>query len=62
MRGAKSLVYAALLGRGLAALTAASAGSSVLLFQSVAWADPAANHVQDVRLRADDATPRRGAD
>jgi type IV pilus assembly protein PilQ len=56
MRGAKSLVYAALLGRGWATLAAATAASSVLLFPSAALADPAGNHVRDVRLRADDGT------
>jgi type IV pilus assembly protein PilQ len=56
MRGAKSLVYAALLRRGMAALGAATAASSVLLFQSAALAEPVGNHIQDVRLRADDAT------
>lgn len=57
MRGAKSLVYAALLGRGMAALGAASAVSSVLFVQSgasAASADPAANHIRDVRLRVDE--------
>ncbi len=54
MRGAKSLVYAALLGRGWATLGAMGAASSVLLSQSAAAAaDPAANHVRDVRLKAD---------
>ena len=57
MRGAKSLVYAALLGRGWATLGATGAASTVLLLPSVASADPAANHVHDVRLRADDASP-----
>jgi type IV pilus assembly protein PilQ len=56
MRGAKSLVYAALLGRGWATLGATSAASTVLCFQSAALADPAANHVRDVRLRADDGS------
>jgi type IV pilus assembly protein PilQ len=56
MRGAKSLVYAALLGRGWATIGATGAASTVLLFQSPAPADPAANHVRDVRLRADDAS------
>jgi type IV pilus assembly protein PilQ len=55
MRGAKSLVYAALLQRGVAALSAASAAASVLLVQSVAAAEPTANHVRDVRLQADDS-------
>ena len=56
MRGAKSLVYAVLLGRGWATLGATGAASTVLLFPSVASADPAANHVHDVRLRADDGS------
>jgi type IV pilus assembly protein PilQ len=55
MRGAKSLVYAALLRRGVTALGAGCAVSSVMLFPSVALADPAANHVRDVRVRAEDA-------
>jgi len=60
MRGAKSLVYAALIRRGVAALsalTAAGAVSGVLLSESVALADAAAapaNHVRDVRVRATD--------
>jgi type IV pilus assembly protein PilQ len=54
MRGAKSLVYAALIRRGLAALTAVGTVSGVLLCESVASADPVANHVRDVRLRATD--------
>jgi type IV pilus assembly protein PilQ len=54
MRGAKSLVYAALLGRGWATLGATGAAAGVLLVSSVATAaDPAANHVHDVRLKAD---------
>jgi|CZKU01.1.fsa_nt_gi type IV pilus assembly protein PilQ len=56
MRGAKSLVYVALLGRGMAALSAVSAASSVLFIQSAASADPVANHVRDVKLKADDAS------
>jgi type IV pilus assembly protein PilQ len=54
MRGAKSLVCAALLGRGWATLGATGLASGVLLFQSAAAAaEPAANHVHDVRLKAD---------
>ena len=56
MRGAKSLVYAALLGRSWTTLSAVSAATSVVLLQSTASADPAANHVHDVRLRADDGS------
>ena len=57
MRGAKSLVCAVLLGRGMATVSAASAASgvAVLLATSIASAEPAANHVRDVRVRADDA-------
>ncbi len=56
MRGAKSLVCAALLGRGMATLSAASAASglAVMLVASNASAEPASNHVRDVRVRADD--------
>jgi type IV pilus assembly protein PilQ len=57
MRGAKSLVYAALLGRGWATLAATGVASSVLLYPSAARADSTSNHVHDVRLRADDANP-----
>jgi type IV pilus assembly protein PilQ len=52
MRGAKSLVYAALLRRGAAALAATGAASGVVSVASVARADVAANHVRDVRVRA----------
>ena len=55
MRGAKSLVYAALLRRGAAALAATAAATSVVSIASVAHADVAANHVRDVRVRATDA-------
>ena len=47
---------------GLAALGATGAASSVLLLPSAAWPSPAANHVQDVRLRADDTTSGGAAD
>jgi type IV pilus assembly protein PilQ len=59
MRGAKSLVYAALLGRGMTALSAASAASAVVVLRvaPAVAAEPATNHVRDVRLRADDAVP-----
>ncbi len=59
MRGAKSLMCAALVGRrwaDLSAVTAAS-GIAVMLVPSVASAEPAANHVRDVRLRADETAP-----
>jgi len=56
MRGAKSLVYVALVGRGMTALSAVSAASSILFTQSAASADGVANHVRDVKLKADDAT------
>ncbi len=58
MRGAKSLVYVALLGRGMAALSAVSAASSILFTQSAASADGFANHVRDVKLKPDDAASR----
>jgi type IV pilus assembly protein PilQ len=54
MRGAKSLVYAVLLRRGAAALSAATVATSVVLVQSAAAADTVTNHVRDVRLQADD--------
>ena len=54
MRGAKSLVYAALLRRGMAALTATGSATGVLFCAPAAWADAAANHVRDVRVRASD--------
>jgi type IV pilus assembly protein PilQ len=56
MRGAKSLVCAVLLGRGMATVSAASAASgvAVLFATSIASAEPAANHVRDVRVRADE--------
>ncbi len=40
MRGAKSLVYAALLRRSVAALSAVGAATSVVFVESVANADP----------------------
>ena len=54
MRGAKSLVYAALIRRGLTALAAGGAGAvcGVPLCESVARADAPLNHVRDVRVRA----------
>ena len=55
MRGAKSLVYVALLGRSMVALSAVGAASSVLFIQSPASADPVANHVRNVTLKADPA-------
>jgi type IV pilus assembly protein PilQ len=57
MRGAKSLVCAALLGRGKATFGAAGAASgiAVMLVSTAASAEPANNHVRDVRVRADDA-------
>ena len=54
MLGAKSLVYAALVRRGLAALTAGGVVGGVVLCASVARADAACNHVRDVRVRATD--------
>jgi type IV pilus assembly protein PilQ len=71
MRGAKSIVYVALLTtrprllrdaihtwrRGVAVLAACSAASGITLCESVAAADGSVNHhVRDVRLRASDAT------
>jgi type IV pilus assembly protein PilQ len=56
MRGAKSLVYVALLRRGAAALAACSATSGLLLCESVASADGAANQVRDVQVRGTDPT------
>ncbi len=57
MRGATSLVYFALLGRGAIALAACSAASSTLLCESVASAEGATTRVRDVRVHASDATP-----
>ncbi len=58
MRGAKSLVYAALLRRGVAALAASGAVSAVLLCESSASAEPSAtNHVSDVRVHPADGVP-----
>jgi len=54
MRGAKSLVYAALLRRGMAALAAAGASTAVLASAPAARAEAATNHVRDVRVRATD--------
>jgi type IV pilus assembly protein PilQ len=51
MRGAKSLVTAALIQRGMAALAATGAAAGVLLGATSASADAAANHVRDVRVR-----------
>ena len=52
MRGAKSLIYGALLQRGMAALAATGAASGVLLGESVVFADATTNHVRDVRVHA----------
>jgi type IV pilus assembly protein PilQ len=52
MRGAKSLIYGALLRRGMVALAATGAASSVLLGESVVFADATTNHVRDVRVHA----------
>jgi type IV pilus assembly protein PilQ len=52
MRGAKSLIYSALLRRGMVALAATGAASSVLLGESVVFADATTNHVRDVRVHA----------
>jgi type IV pilus assembly protein PilQ len=54
MRGAKSLVYVALLKRGMAALGAVSAASSVVFMESPAVADGISNHVRDVTVKAGD--------
>ena len=54
MRGVKSLVSAALIRRGLTALTAAGAASAVLVHAAPALADTPANHVRDVKVRATD--------
>ena len=54
MRGAKSLVYAALLRRGMAALTAVGSATSVLLCAPAAQAETATNHVRDVRVHLSD--------
>ncbi|MDP9034569.1 MAG: type IV pilus secretin PilQ [Myxococcota bacterium] len=56
MRGAKSLVYAALLKRGVAALAASGGPSALLLYASFASAAEATaiNHVTDVRVHADE--------
>ena len=52
MRGAKSLIYAALLQRGMIALAATGAASGVLLDESIAAADGVTNHVRDVKVHA----------
>ena len=52
MRGAKSLIYGALLRRGTVALAAAGAASGVLLGESVVYADATTNHVRDVSVHA----------
>jgi type IV pilus assembly protein PilQ len=54
MRGAKSLIYGALLRRGMVALAATGAASGLLLGESVALAEPTTNHVRDVRVHAAD--------
>ena len=51
MRGAKSLVYAALLQRGMVALAATGAVAGVLLSESVAAADTVTDHVRDVKVQ-----------
>jgi len=55
MRGAKSLFYAALLGRRPRAKFAACAASSIVFVSLSASADGVANHVRDVRVASDDA-------
>jgi type IV pilus assembly protein PilQ len=55
MRGAKTLLYAALLGRTTAVFCGASAASGVLAVTSTAFADGIGNRVRDVRLQADNA-------
>ncbi len=52
MRGAKSLIYAALLQRGMVALAATGAAASVLLCGTTAAAESATNHVRDVQVHA----------
>ena len=52
MRGAKSLIYAALLQRGMVALAATGAAAGVLVCASTAAADTATNHVRDVKVHA----------
>ncbi len=54
MRWTKSLLYAAVLRRGMATLGSASLAASVLLCGSVAAADVTANHVRDVQVLPDD--------
>jgi type IV pilus assembly protein PilQ len=58
MRAAKSLRYAALLGRGAAGIVAA--GATSVAFAPVAFAappEPARNHVTDVRVQAAEGAP-----
>ncbi len=57
MRGAKSLVCAAVLRRSAAALGAATAATGVLLCESAAFAESPTNHVRDVRVHEDAAVP-----
>ncbi|HEY3819460.1 MAG TPA: type IV pilus secretin PilQ [Polyangiaceae bacterium] len=52
MRGAKSLIYAALLQRGMVALAATGAAAGVFLGASTAVAEVATNHVRDVKVHA----------
>ena len=57
MRWTKSLLYAAVLRKGMATLGSASLAASVLLCGSVAAADVTANHVSDVQVLPDDTVP-----
>jgi type IV pilus assembly protein PilQ len=52
MRGAKSLIYGALLRRGMVALAATGCLAGVLVCESTASAETTTNHIRDVRVHA----------